>query len=173
MREDEWIERLLARFALPARPGRVGPGDDAAVFPVDPGDAVVATLDSMVEGTHIHAGWLGDADLGRRILLIGLSDLAAMGAEPRGALLGIEARELPGPTGEEFWSGVAAVLRTHGLELLGGNVTRTTGPLALTSTLLGTLPAGSELLRSGARPGDDVWVTGRPGAAARARRLLV
>ncbi len=169
MDERGFLERVIARFASPRRAGEVGPGDDAAVFTPPPGMAVAATVDAMVGGTHFLAGWLTDRELGARILRVSLSDLAAMGAMPRGALLAVETPELPGRITDSFWDGIEETLREYDFALLGGNVTRTSGPLALTSTLFGLVPAGTELSRSGAAPGDALWVTGAPGRAGRGR----
>lgn len=172
--EDAWIERIRARFHRPD-PSResIGIGDDAAVVPIPLGHRLVVSVDAQVHGTHFLHPWLDDAALGRRALEVSLSDLAAMGALAHGVVIAIETPELPGHVGESFWSGVEASLEAHGVELWGGNVCRTTGPLALSVTALGSLaPGESPLRRDGARIGDAIYVSGWPGRAGRARELL-
>ena len=179
MNEREWVDRLLERFGGAAGsdpaagglgPGGIGPGDDAALFTPSAGASIVSTVDTLVDGTHFLPGWLTDAELGSRALRVSLSDLAAMAAVPRGALIAVETNTLPGHFGDAFWDGVAATLEEFDCTLLGGNVTRTRGPISISTTLLGEVAAGEATLRSTARPGDAIFVTGRPGSAACARR---
>lgn len=172
MDELQWVDALVERFSIPPRPGLVGPGDDAAVVPLEPGEAPVLTVDVMVDGVHFRDGWLTDAELARRSIRVSASDLAAMAAAPRGVLLSIETPELPGRVGETFWDGVDAELRAMDVPLLGGNVTRTSGPLSISATVLGGVIPGHEVLRSTARAGDEVWITGVPGRALAARREM-
>lgn len=157
-REDAVIARL--RDALPPTPaGWVGIGDDAAVLP----DGTVTTVDTMVEGTH----WdhrLDPADVGWKLVAVNVSDLAATGARPRWGLLALT---LPEPLDlawvERFATGLAAAARHWGLPILGGDTTR--GP-ARVASLTATGHAARPVLRSGGRPGDDLWVTGELGRAA-------
>ena len=167
--EDAWIETILQRFPQTGS-GILGPGDDAALLPLPADEVAVLTVDTLVDGTHFRPGWITDRELGWRSLAVSLSDLAAMGATPRGAVLAIETPDLPGRLGEAFFAGVEEILGRFDTPLLGGNVTRTDGPLAVSSTLVGSVRPGHELRRDGARPGDDLWVSGVPGRAAEARR---
>jgi len=146
-----------------------GVGDDGAVVAPPPGAELVLALDTLVDGVHFPAGF--DARfVGHRALAVNLSDLAAMGAEPAWALLGLT---IPSP--DEHWlagfsAGFDALARRHGVALVGGDTTR--GPLTVTVTLAGTVPEGAALRRDGARAGDDLWVSGTPGDAAAGLRIL-
>ena len=146
-----------------------GVGDDGAVVAPPPGAELVLALDTLVDGVHFPAGF--DARfVGQRALAVNLSDLAAMGAEPAWALLGLT---IPSP--DEHWlagfsGGFDALARRHGVALVGGDTTR--GPLTVTVTLAGAVPEGAALRRDGARAGDDLWVSGTPGDAAAGLQIL-
>ena len=158
--EFDLIDR---HFARPTPQAVLGPGDDCALLAPSPGMELAVTTDMLVAGTHFFA----DTDpfqLGWKTLAVNVSDLAAMGAQPRWALL---AGSLP--AADEAWIGAFsrgffACAGRYGVDLVGGDTTR--GPLNLCVTALGEVPAGGALRRDGARPGDDVWVSGRPGLAA-------
>lgn len=140
--------------------------DDAAVIPSRPGFDLVVTKDAMVEGVH----FLPDEDLGvvaRRLLRVNLSDLAAKGAEPYGYFLAIAWTPRCGwPEREAFARGLAADGAAFGLTLLGGDTVSTPGPLTVSATLLGWVPQGAAVLRSGARAGDLLLVSGPIGQGA-------
>ncbi|MDA0190964.1 MAG: thiamine-phosphate kinase, partial [Proteobacteria bacterium] len=150
-------------FARPTPSAVLGPGDDCALLAPTPGMELAVTTDMLVAGTHFFA----DTDprqLGWKTLAVNLSDLAAMGAVPRWALL---AGSLP--AADEDWiaafaDGFFACARRYGVDLVGGDTTR--GPLNLCVTALGEVPPGTALRRDGARAGDDLWVSGQPGLAA-------
>lgn len=159
---------LIARyFTRPARTAVLGVGDDAALLRPGPGQDLAISADMLVAGRH----FFPDADperLGHKALAVNLSDLAAMGATPRWALLSIA---LPAP--DEAWlaaftRGFYALAEQHGVELVGGDTTG--GPLNLSVTILGEVPAGRALRRDGARVGDDLWLSGTVGGAALALR---
>jgi len=143
----------------------VGPGDDAAVLRPRPGEDLVVTVDAIVEGVHFGSGF-SPADVGWKALAVNLSDLAAMGARPRYALVALG---LPAGTSERRVRGIArglgACARAHGVAVIGGNVSRASD-LSVTVTAVGAVEEGRALLRSGARPGDLVAVTGTVGDAA-------
>lgn len=170
--EHGWIARLTRRLAR-ARPTRrlvIGPGDDAAVVRAG-GRPLVLTTDALVEGVHFRAAWLSTTALGRRAFAASASDLAAMGAVPRWALVALEA---PGRMGaaalDGLLAGFTAAARAAGAHVIGGNLVR--GPhLAITTTLVGEAP-GRVVTRAGARPGDLLYVTGTLGAAGLAVRRL-
>ncbi len=172
MDEQQWIRRVLKRFTAAPSAEFLGPGDDAALLALTPGSVAVLTVDSMVEGIHFRHEWLNDRDLAIRLLRIGLSDIAAMGATPMGVLLAIKTPELPGRVGARFWDGVEETLKTYRCSLLGGDLTRTPGVLSFSCTVMGQVPMGQEVRRMGARPGDGIWVTGSPGSARAARKKL-
>ena len=155
---------LIARYFVRPTPQAVlGPGDDCALLAPTPGMELAITTDMLVAGTH----FLPDTDpfqLGWKTLAVNVSDLAAMGANPRWILL---AGSLP--KADESWiaaftDGLFAGARRYGVDLVGGDTTR--GPLNLCLTALGEVPAGGALRRDGAQPGDDIWVSGQPGLAA-------
>lgn len=161
---------LIARYfdRAPARDAVLGIGDDAAILPARPGLERVVTTDMLVADRHFFA----DVDaraLGHKALAVNLSDLAAMGAQPEAFTLALAL-----PAAREDWlagfaEGLFALADAHGCELVGGDTTR--GPLCISITAIGHLPAGSAMRRDGAQPGDDVWVSGELGAAAAAVRL--
>lgn len=169
--EFELIDRLLKPLARGC-PGALGLADDAALVDVPPGRQLVVAKDAIVADVHFLADDPPELVAGK-LLRVNLSDLAAMGAEPLGYLT-VLARA-PG-TGEawltRFAAGLAADQRRFGCHLLGGDTVSTPGPLSLSLTILGTVPAGQALLRSGARPGDDLWVSGTLGDAAIGLRVL-
>jgi len=148
---------------------RVGIGDDGAVISPVPGAEWVVSVDMLVEGRHFFAGT--DARrLGHKTLAVNLSDLAAMGAAPRFALL---AGALPDADDDwlaAFMQGFRALADRFGVELIGGDTTR--GPRNLCVTVIGDVPAGTAITRAGASAGDDIYVSGTLGDAALALAAL-
>jgi thiamine-monophosphate kinase len=159
--EFELIERFFDR---PARDAGVvvGVGDDAAVLRVAPGHEFVLAVDMMVEGRHFLAG-TDPERLGHKILAVNLSDMAAMGARPRWALLACALPDSDPDWLGAFSRGLFALAESHGVDLVGGDTTR--GPRNLCLTIAGEVPVGAAIRRAGARPGDDVWVSGELGGA--------
>jgi thiamine-monophosphate kinase len=149
----------------------VGPLSEFSLTPT-PGTLVLATCDSQVEGRHFLRSRIAPEHLGRRLAAVNLSDIAAMGGEPRWALVSLA---LPPETEVEFlealYSGLVAELRRFGAAVVGGNVTGS-GELLLDLTLLGEVRPEELLRRSGARPGDAILVTGTLGESAAGRALL-
>lgn len=157
--------RIKRFFAPLAGPGGLGLLDDAALVECRPGHRLVITVDALVEGVH----YLSDdpPDLvARKLLRVNLSDLAAKGARPLHYLL---TTALPKSFGddwvERFAAGLAEDQRRFGVDLLGGDSVATSGPAVLSLTALGEVAAGAEIRRSGAQPGDRVWVSGTIGDA--------
>ncbi len=158
--EFDLIERYFKR---PARRARLGVGDDCALIAPEAGMELAISTDMLAEGTHFLAGTNAQR-LGHKTLAVNLSDLAAMGAAPRYATLALAL-----PSADEIWlaafaRGFFALADAHGVELIGGDTTR--GPLNLCVTVLGEVPAGRAIRRSGAQPDDDIWVSGTLGDAA-------
>ena len=154
------IERYFARESEDPRV-IVGIGDDAAV--VGLGGATAVATDTMVSGVHFPDGLAGDA-VGHRILAVNLSDLAAMGAEPRWCTLALTLPDVDHAWLAAFAQGFFALAAEHGVELIGGDTTR--GPLSVTLHLLGDVDRDRILTRGGAATGDDIHVTGTLGDAA-------
>ncbi|MBI1943853.1 MAG: thiamine-phosphate kinase [Betaproteobacteria bacterium] len=150
-------------FARPAPGAALGVGDDAALLRPGAGLELAVSTDLLLEGRHFRAGAEPRA-LGHKALAVNLSDMAAMGAAPRWALLAISLPSADEPWLAAFAEGFFALAARFGVELVGGDTTR--GPLSVCVTILGEVPTGRALLRSGAAPGDDVWVSGELGGAA-------
>jgi thiamine-monophosphate kinase len=156
--------------ALRARWGPIAPdvGDDAALLQLPRGELLVASTDTALEGVHFRRDWLSDAEIGYRAVTAALSDLAAMGAAPRGILISLELSAAARDRLLDVADGIADAVKAVGTIVLGGNLARGER-LGITTTVLGS--AFAPLRRSGARPGDLLYVTGvlgGPGAALRA-----
>jgi len=173
MPEFELIKRLQAAICASSSPYRgscvLGIGDDAALMDVPAGRQLVACTDSLVEGVHFPAD-TAPAAVGHKALAVNLSDLAAMGAEPAWFLLALTLPAADAGWLAEFAQGMARLAADSGIFLAGGDVT--SGPLNICVTAMGLVEPGRALTRSGARPGDRVVVSGRPGAAAHALHLM-
>jgi thiamine-monophosphate kinase len=164
--EHALIARIRAR--LPTAPWIVvGPGDDAAAIEPVRGALEVVTTDAQVEGVHFDRRFVPPEAIGHRALAVNLSDLAAMGARPRAALLSLALPDsLEIEAFDRIVDGLLALAGRYGVALIGGNITRTPGPLVLDVTAIGTVNRRKILTRTGARPGDEVYVTGTLGEAA-------
>jgi thiamine-monophosphate kinase len=159
MGEFDLIERYFKR---PARRNPLGVGDDCALLQPAPGMQLAVSTDLLVEGRH----FLSTVDpraLGHKALAVNLSDLAACGAQPLAFTLSLALSSVDEAWLSGFSQGLFALADVHGCELVGGDTTR--GPLAINITVFGEVPAGQALLRSGARAGDDLWVSGTLGDA--------
>ena len=163
------IDQLRARMDVARGDVALGIGDDAALLEARAGQQLVACTDTLVAGVHFLPD-TAPADLGWKSLAVNLSDLAAMGAEPAWALLALTLPRGDADFVAGFADGFAALARAHAVALVGGDTTQ--GPLSITVTALGRVPAGQALTRGGARVGDAVCVTGTLGDAAGALALL-
>ena len=161
--EHALILRITARLAMPPWV-TIGPGDDAAVVEPERGALDVLTTDAQVDGVHFDTAFVPPEAIGHRALAVNLSDLAAMGARPRAALLSfVLPGDLAGSTVDAIVDGLLALAATHHVALVGGNITRSPGPLMLDVTAIGSVKPRRILTRAGARPGDEVYVTGSIG----------
>src|SRR4051812_31833087 len=151
----------------------VGIGDDAAVVEAERNRVEVLSVDALVEGVHFDRRFVPPAAIGHRALAANLSDLAAMGAAPRLALLSFA---LPAAMAiDEFdgiAGGIAELAALHRLHVVGGNLTRSPGPLMIDGTVLGTVKRRQPLTRRGARAGDEIYVSGSIGGAAAGLQML-
>ena len=164
--ERELIARI--RRQLPPAPDwvLVGVGDDAAVVEPARNRAEVLTVDALVDGVHFDRAFVPPDAIGHRALAVNLSDLAAMGAAPRLALLSMALPPaLPLADFDAIVGGFAALAVRHRLHVVGGNLTRTPGPLTIDVTVMGTVKRRQALTRAGARPGDALYVSGSIGSA--------
>jgi thiamine-monophosphate kinase len=161
--EFELINRFFSKSGETRTDVVLGVGDDGAILECPPGSQLIAAIDSLVEAVHFPEGSPARS-IGHRALAVNLSDLAAMGAQPAWALLALAL-----PAADEAWlgefsAGLDALAREHGVALVGGDTTG--GKLCVTVQVLGFVPRGAALTRSGGRPGDGVFVSGTPGDSA-------
>ncbi|WP_137894951.1 thiamine-phosphate kinase [Ramlibacter sp. 2FC] len=166
MGEFELIDRFFKR---PARRADLGVGDDCALLQPAPGMQLALSSDMLVEGRHFLPE-VDPAKLGHKALAVNLSDLAACGAQPLAFLLALALPRVDEAWLAPFARGLLALADAHGCELIGGDTTQ--GPLNLSITVLGEVPRGQALLRSGARVGDEVYVSGSLGDARLALEAL-
>ena len=173
LHERALLARLIARLPRPSPAVLVGPGDDAAVVAGSRNERLVVTTDAVVEGVHFSRAYSTPADIGHRALAVNLSDLAAMGATPRWALLSlILPASLRETEAEAIVDGLAALATRHGVSVIGGNITRTDGPLVVDVTAGGEVAPRKWLTRSGAKAGDEIYVSGTIGGAAAGLEML-
>jgi len=169
-------DALIARLAglLPAvQHTRLAIGDDAAVVEQPGGDLLLITTDLLMEDVHFRLHWGEFAQLGWKALAQNLSDIAAMGGTPTHAViaLGLPPRVSPDQAAE-LYRGIGELASASGVDIVGGDTIRSSGPLTLGVTVLGRVAASELLTRQGGRPGDALFVTGALGAAAAGVRLL-
>lgn len=157
------FELIRRYFERPARGAVLGVGDDAALVAPSAGMELAISVDTLNEGVHFFAG-ADPRALGHKCLAVNLSDMAAMGAKPRWATLALSLPAVDEAWLSEFARGLFALAGQHALDIIGGDTTR--GPLSVSITVIGEVPFGKALRRSGARPGDDLWVSGALGGAA-------
>lgn len=171
--EHGLIARLRAR--VPASPPWVtlGIGDDAAAIAPERGEQIVLTTDTLVEGVHFDSARTAMDAVGHKALAVNLSDLAAMGAAPRGVLLGLSLPEtMAVPDFDALVGGFLALAARTKTPLVGGNITRSPGPIVVDVTAVGSARPRRLITRGGGRPGDAMYVTGRLGAAATGLAVL-
>ena len=164
--EFDAIRRLLATWGDQAG----GIGDDAAVLDIPAGERLVVSTDASVENVHFRRAWMTAEEIGGRATAAALSDLAAMGATPRGLLLALGVPESWRHELEQLACGVGAAAASAGCPIVGGNISAA-GELSLTLTVLGS--AAHPLTRAGAREGDIIFVTGVLGGSGAALRALL
>ncbi|MCP5365091.1 MAG: thiamine-phosphate kinase [Hyphomicrobiales bacterium] len=170
---------FIARFFQPLTgndPGAFGLADDAAMIGVQPGERLVVTVDTIVEGVHFLSSDPPDS-IGAKALGVNLSDLASMGSRPRAYVMSVclprdwdQKRLLPWMDG--FCRGLGSMQTQQGMHLIGGDTVSAPGPMAITITAFGVLEGAIALRRAGAHPGDIVFVSGTIGDAALGLEIL-
>jgi thiamine-monophosphate kinase len=171
--ERELVARIQRHLAPPPDWLLVGIGDDAAVVEPERNRVEVLTVDAIVEGVHFDRAFVPPDAIGHRALAVNLSDLAAMGAAPRLALLSmVLPPDLPLDDFDGIAAGFARLATRYGVHVAGGNLTRSPGPLVIDVTLAGTVKRRQALTRAGALPGDDLYLSGPIGSAAAGLVLL-
>ena len=170
--EFGFIERI--RRAVPGGAGIVaGIGDDCAVTTLPAGEVLLNTTDLLIEGGHFRRDWSDLFLLGRKSVSVNVSDIAAMGGTPRHLTLGLGIPpDLPVEELERFVAGFLDAAAGYRTVLIGGDTCRSPGPLFVSVTVEGSAPPAEVVRRSGARPGDDLYVSGTLGDSALALRLL-
>jgi thiamine-monophosphate kinase len=170
--ELELLRRIRLRAGSRGGGLLLGIGDDCAILRAKPGEDIAVTTDLSIDGRHFRLGWHPPESVGHRTLARGLSDLAAMGARPLGAFLSLGLpRQLTvshgrqNPWVDRFYDGLQALAEIHKTPLAGGDLSES--PVTLADiVLVGAVPKGKALQRSGARPGDSLYVTGLLGGAS-------
>ena len=155
---------LIAKYFTRATPSAdLGVGDDAALLRVHDGHQLAISVDMLVAGTHFYHD-AAPYDIGWKSMAVNISDMAAMGATPKWATLAIALPEINAPWLAEFSRGLFACADTFKVDLIGGDTTR--GPLNISVQIMGEVPTNLALRRDGAKPDDDIWVSGNLGSAA-------
>jgi thiamine-monophosphate kinase len=165
--ERALLARIRARVPHSHPDLVLGIGDDAAILQQRRNHADVVTSDMLIEGVHFRRAWSSPQDVGAKAVAVNLSDLGAMGAEPRVALVSLALpADLPLTEFDGLIDGIADAAREGGIAVAGGNLTRSPGPLMVDVTAIGAVHPRKALRRDGMRPGDDIYVTGTIGAGA-------
>ena len=163
---------LIARIRRQVKPGRgvaIGIGDDCGVLRVRPDHEALVTTDFSLEGIHFRREWHPAESVGHRCLTRGLSDIAAMGGEPIAAFVSLALpHDLPQSWVNGFTKGLLKLADKFGVSLAGGDTAQSPGGILADVVVLGSVPRGKAVLRSGARPGDQVYVSGELGGSAAA-----
>ncbi len=163
--ERALIERIRRRLPPPPASLVVGVGDDAAVAELDRGALTVLTTDASVEGVHFDRRFSSAADIGYKALAVNVSDVAAMGGAPRLALLSLMLpASLPAGDVDDIVGGLSSMAAEAKVALVGGNITSSPGPLIVDVTVIGAVGRRKVLTRGGAKPGDQLYVSGAIGA---------
>jgi len=173
LKEKLLIERIRRAAARGNRSAGRGIGDDCAVLQMPRGHEVLVTTDFSLEDVHFRCEWHPADAVGHRCLARGLSDIAAMGGIPRAAFLSLALPpELPQKWVDQFIGGLLKLAKRYSVTLAGGDTAQSPGGVLADIVVLGSVPAGEAVLRSGARPGDLLYVTGTLGSASAALNLL-
>jgi|tagenome__1003787_1003787.scaffolds.fasta_scaffold20925356_2 thiamine-monophosphate kinase len=171
--ERQLIAQLKKTSSRRSGPVLLGIGDDCALLRVLPEKDMLVTTDFSLEGVHFRRDWQSPECIGHRCLTRGLSDIAAMGGRPTGVFLSLALpNNLPQKWVDRFFAGLLALARRHKVELAGGDTSESTAGVLADIVVVGSVERGKALLRSGARVGDQIYVTGQLGESAAALHLL-
>ena len=165
--ERKMIERIAqaSRAQNGSKLIATGIGDDCAVLRVPEGHEMLVTTDFSLEGVHFRREWHPADAVGHRCLTRGLSDIASMGGEPLAAFLSLALpADLPQRWADQFVKGLLTLAQRFGVTLAGGDIAQSPAAVLADIAVVGSVPAGQAILRSGARPGDSIYVTGELGA---------
>ncbi|MFT4060229.1 MAG: thiamine-phosphate kinase [Legionella sp.] len=169
MNEFSLIDKYFKHLSLKREDVLLGIGDDAACLRIADGMSLLVSTDTLVANVHFLAQW-APYDIAYRSVMVNVSDIAAMGAQPCWVTLALTLPEMNADWLSEFARGLNDALGQFNIALVGGDTTH--GPLSITLTIFGQVPHGQELRRRGAKPGDVIFVSGMIGAAALAVKLL-
>jgi thiamine-monophosphate kinase len=173
LKEKLLIERIRRAATTRAQRAGQGIGDDCAVLPLPRGHEALVTTDFSLEDVHFRREWHPPDSIGHRCLARGLSDIAAMGGIPRAAFLSLALpAELPQSWVDKFVAGLLKLATQFSVSLAGGDTAQSPGGVLADIMVVGSVPTGQAILRSGARPGDFIYVTGTLGSAVRALNQL-
>lgn len=169
MNEFSLIEQFFKPLSIQSKEVLLGIGDDAACLQIPADNHLLVSTDTLVSEVHFLPTW-NPYDLAYRSLMVNISDMAAMAAQPRWITLALTLPAIDKAWLASFTQGLQAALHEWNIVLIGGDTTR--GPLSITITIMGLVPQGQAILRQGAKPGDTLLVSGPLGAAALAVRFL-
>ena len=172
--EFGFIEKLKTKLNNQPKIARVGIGDDCAVLPKDAKHDLVITTDLLVEDIDFRLDWSKPEFIGHKSLAVSLSDVAAMGAKPVWSMtsIGISEKIWKTDFAERFYDGYLKLAKKFDVELIGGDVSKTPDKIVIDSIVAGEVKKGKAVLRSSAKVGDEIFVTGSLGGAAGGLRLL-
>src|SRR5580693_670610 len=164
---EKKLIRQIRRLARPGASVVTGIGDDCAVLRLPPGHELLLTTDFTIENVHFRRDWHPPELVGRRCLTRGLSDIAAMGGEPRAGFLSLAvASDVPQNWVNRFLKGLLNLAGEFNLPLAGGDTAQSRSGIQADIVVVGSVPKGKAILRSGAKPGDQIYVTGELGGSA-------
>jgi thiamine-monophosphate kinase len=173
LNEKSLIERIRRAAAKSGQRASLGIGDDSAVLRLPRGHEALVTTDFSLENVHFRREWHPPDSVGHRCLARGISDLAAMGGIPRAAFLSLALPpELPQSWVDKFVAGLLKLASRFSVSLAGGDTAQSPAGILADIVVVGSVPAGKAVLRSGARPGDFIYVTGTLGSAVAALNQL-